>query len=170
MSSSRHRASRYEDRSPPGIPSAGREQVALVGLAPLVALVVVLSMTRSRFGRRAQLEGIEKIVCYRHQFSRYIYQHTPLSTSTSHLSSLDPNRLTHTTYHLTTHLPTTNTTIKMFRSTIARVSRPMATRGYADKCASASLSFLSQLSRVELIRIHVVIPYMQPSPRPSVTL
>jgi hypothetical protein len=30
MSSSRHRASRYEDRSPPGIPSAGREQVALV--------------------------------------------------------------------------------------------------------------------------------------------
>jgi hypothetical protein len=82
MSSSRHRASRYEDRSPPGIPSAGREQVALVGLAPLVALVVVLSMTRSRFGRRAQLEGIEKIVCYRHQFSRYIYQHTPLSTST----------------------------------------------------------------------------------------
>lgn len=81
MSSSRHRASRYEDRSPPGIPSAGREQVAggPGRSRPLVALVVVLSMTRSRFGRESTAGGDrEDRLLSSSVLKVYIPAHTPI--------------------------------------------------------------------------------------------
>jgi len=73
---------------------------------------------------------------------RHIYHplYSPLSCSLPSLTYTNPLDAIFTP-HITNQ-------INMFRSTIARVSRPMATRGYADKCERLVLFYL------------VVLPYL----------